>query len=842
LIAIAALAAAPVVVAEPGETLMWIARDGFDRNAALDAGVPLIAETEDGFFAFGDGASISAAARTLGAAAESVSVSDPESRVALVALRPGASENNLVAACGDVVWRGDGWLLVASTRLELPMCRESSDWHLRPLSMEPLLPFREPPAEIAGRESAGEQLTPDPLIQEMVDRLDDSTTLTHGQWVVDLASTRYSTSTGCDDAATGVHALFDTLGLAPAYQYHTTGHAPNVVGTITGTTAPDEVVIAIGHLDDLPSSGPAPGADDNASGTAMVTALAEAMSCYSWGRTVKFLAVTGEEFGLYGSTHYASQAQTAGEDIVAVLNADMIGWEGDGLPAAEDLDINVNSGSAWLGTLMSQAADEYGTGLVVNDFSCASMTYSDHAPFWQRGWSAVCGITDNEGFCGEGGNYPFYHTSNDTIANCGAGGPSFQAAAVRTYLATLAHLAQPVAAVAPPPTGVVAVPNGANSISLSWDAMGAGFTYQISRSPGGCGSPGPGVPLGDTGLTSFTDTTASGGVPYAYWIRGAEPGGCVSSPSVCVEATTTGTCFEPPWFAGATDASTPGLETCLLNVSWDPPLATYCGGPAVFNVYRSTDPAFTPSPASLIAANVAGIGFQDADVVFEEDYTYVVRAVDLANGVEDDNTVRVTSSPTGPSVLGAWSDDAGDSTGPALTTEGPWNVASSGGHSGPAVYATGAYYSAYCAEITSPPVDLHATSSLGFWTRFDIEDDWDKGEVQISTDAGSTWQRVPLTYPGTANQDNDACGLPSGTYFTGTAGAWTEYTADLGAWAGENAMVRWQFSSDSYVGGDGWWVDDITITDVPIPGSCFSSIGLIFADGFESGTTGAWGD
>ncbi|MGD8440413.1 MAG: hypothetical protein PVG53_07740, partial [Holophagae bacterium] len=435
---------------------------------------------------------------------------------------------------------------------------------------------------------------------------------------------------------------------------------------------------------------------------------------------------------------------------------------------------------------------------------------------------------------------PYYHTSADTIANCGAGAPAFYGAAVRTYLATLAHLAQPLAAIAPPPTGVTAQPDGTNRIALDWDAAGPGFTYQVSRAAGGCGSPGPTVVLGQTDQTTFTDTTASGGVSYAYWVRGAEPGGCVSDASLCVETSTTGSCFEPPWFDGVTGVSDAGTSTCQLTVSWNPPHATYCGGPAAFNVYRSTDPSFTPSPSSLIAEHLTGAAYQDNDVVFGEDFHYIVRAVDLATGVEDSNTARVASSPTGPATIGTWSDDAGDGSGPALAAQAPWHVAATGGHTASSVYATGAYTSGHCAAITTPPLDLEPASVLSFWTRYDIEDDWDKGVVQISTDDGASWQRVPLVYPGSASHTIDACGLPAGSYFSGSGPAWSEFTASLGSWAGQNVIVRWLFSSDSYVGGDGWWIDDIAITDVSVPGSCTSTGSAIFADGFESGDTGAW--
>jgi hypothetical protein len=48
-------------------------------------------------------------------------------------------------------------------------------------------------------------------------------------------------------------------------------------------------------------------------------------------------------------------------------------------------------------------------------------------------------------------------------------------------------------------------------------------------------------------------------------------------------------------------------------------------------------------------------------------------------------------------------------------------------------------------------------------------------------------------------------------------------------------------STDGSVNGDGWWVDDLSITNVMVPGACQGGAsGAIFADGFESGTTTAW--
>jgi hypothetical protein len=59
----------------------------------------------------------------------------------------------------------------------------------------------------------------------------------------------------------------------------------NVVGVLTGTVTPNEIVLITAHLDDVPSSGRAPGADDNASGSVGVMLAAEIMSEYHFERT-----------------------------------------------------------------------------------------------------------------------------------------------------------------------------------------------------------------------------------------------------------------------------------------------------------------------------------------------------------------------------------------------------------------------------------------------------------------------------------------------------------------------------------------------------------------------------
>ena len=80
----------------------------------------------------------------------------------------------------------------------------------------------------------------------------------------------------------------------------------------------------------------------------------------------------------------------------------------------------------------------------------------------------------------------------------------------------------------------------------------------------------------------------------------------------------------------------------------------------------------------------------------------------------------------------------------------------------------------------------------------------------------------------------------TGDFFNGTDTSWIEYSASLAVWADSDVELRFVLSTDGSVVGDGWWVDDISITDVAVAGECTSVPHPVFADGFESGDTSAW--
>ncbi len=105
----------------------------------------------------------------------------------------------------------------------------------------------------------------------------------------------------------------------------------NVVATLKGTDPNDDRIFIIsGHLDNmrtnvLDSTGDAPGADDDGSGSAAVIECARIMSKHSFPATIIFVTVSGEEQGLLGSTYMAEKAKKENWNIEAVLNNDIMG-------------------------------------------------------------------------------------------------------------------------------------------------------------------------------------------------------------------------------------------------------------------------------------------------------------------------------------------------------------------------------------------------------------------------------------------------------------------------------------------------------------------------------------
>ena len=116
----------------------------------------------------------------------------------------------------------------------------------------------------------------------------------------------------------------------------------NVIATIKGSASPERFYVVTGHLDSrctdvLDFTSDAPGADDDGSGVAVVLELARvfASSNHQFPGTLVLATVTGEEQGLFGSAHMATQMNADGKDVQAMFSNDIVGASKsfDGHPA-----------------------------------------------------------------------------------------------------------------------------------------------------------------------------------------------------------------------------------------------------------------------------------------------------------------------------------------------------------------------------------------------------------------------------------------------------------------------------------------------------------------------------
>jgi hypothetical protein len=237
---------------------------------------------------------------------------------------------------------------------------------------------------------------------------------------------RVTESQACIDAADYIYQQFVGMGLQVRYQNWTNeGYiGSNIEATLTPQDPEnDEIYLICGHYDSVQTS---PGADDDGSGVVIALAAAEILSQYTVNKTVRFVAFSGEEQGLLGSQIYAQEAATNGDHIVAVLNADMIGFalsQTDG----EKIKIYADNPSLWITTYMENVSQTYNQYIGLTLIPSGTSSGSDHYYFWMNGYYAI--------FEHEFNFNDYYHSSEDTIAHMNL---TYSVKTSRLLLATLA--------------------------------------------------------------------------------------------------------------------------------------------------------------------------------------------------------------------------------------------------------------------------------------------------------------------------------------------------------------------------------------------------------------------
>ncbi len=229
------------------------------------------------------------------------------------------------------------------------------------------------------------------------------------------------------------YLILRTLQLAPArwmeidpYPFESESGSEqwkNLVITIPGSTKPEEEILLVAHMDSAtfgfdPKS-TAPGADDNASGTAALVEALAVLSQHSFARTIKIIFFSGEEFGLLGSQAYVEDHDI--KNVIAVINLDVISYDPND-DQCVDLHVGTLRESDYIGKLMMDIIDTYSLDLQAEYLTRDAISASDHASFWEREIGAVmlsANLTDGleSSMCEPIEFNPYMHTEQDTVSN-----------------------------------------------------------------------------------------------------------------------------------------------------------------------------------------------------------------------------------------------------------------------------------------------------------------------------------------------------------------------------------------------------------------------------------------
>ncbi len=252
-------------------------------------------------------------------------------------------------------------------------------------------------------------VTIDDTIVSMLEQV-DGTILLHYLENITSFGPRVMGTDACQASASYIYNAFQSIGLAVRYDtFDLPGEendGNNIEATLQGADpSSDEIYIMCGHYDSVPGS---IGADDNAISIAAMLTIAQIMVQYSFDHTMRFLAFDAEEGGLIGSSHYVETVYYNEDNLVATINADMIG-NTDSAEGKTKVAVYSNSESRWFFQNALEVSSTYLDSIHLNIHDAGPSGGSDHVPFWNYGYTAI--------YFEEFDFSPNWHKRSDTIAN-----------------------------------------------------------------------------------------------------------------------------------------------------------------------------------------------------------------------------------------------------------------------------------------------------------------------------------------------------------------------------------------------------------------------------------------
>jgi Zn-dependent M28 family amino/carboxypeptidase len=231
-------------------------------------------------------------------------------------------------------------------------------------------------------------------------------------------------------AADYIEGQFHNNGLQIRFvEYEASGKlVRNIEAEIPGGVDVAEIIVVGAHYDSLVGT---VGANDNASGVAILLELARLCRTDRYNKTIRFVAFVNEEPPFFkspsmGSRVYAQKSQRRGESIVGMISLETIGYFTDE-PLSQKFPLPLLRlfypkegnflafvGNLKHGDLLKQSLAAFrktaaipSEGIIAPGW-LVGVDWSDHWSFWKEGYPAIM-VTDTALF-----RYPYYHSSNDT--------------------------------------------------------------------------------------------------------------------------------------------------------------------------------------------------------------------------------------------------------------------------------------------------------------------------------------------------------------------------------------------------------------------------------------------
>jgi hypothetical protein len=351
----------------------------------------------------------------------------------------------------------------------------------------------------------------DSLVAELIAHVNADTLLSIIQHLQDYGTRNCHTMQSVE-AQNWIKARFESYGLQTELMDFTMpggAASDNVIATLEGTLYPDEYVILGAHYDTYSYSGNAPGADDNATGTAGILEIARILSQYQFDRTILFCTWSGEEYGLYGSGAFATNADETGMNILGYFNIDMSGYlrEGDTIHT----DIIAPASAQDLVDFYEMVTAIYLPDFIVGPGNLSGGD-SDHTSFNNHGFMGIFPFEDSQYYS------PYIHTSGDTI-----GISVNNIEQVKVFTQAILACVMTMSDMLAPPTNLVGFA-GDGSVTLKWDTITNALSYNIYRD----NEP---VAYASTTAGIYTDTAVNNGQSYSYYVTALYEGGKESIPS-----------------------------------------------------------------------------------------------------------------------------------------------------------------------------------------------------------------------------------------------------------------------------------------------------------------------